>query len=620
METQFTERMKLHWTEQSRPFTPALVEGWHQVEQATEAAAQQKCWQVVQLPTGTGKTEAMIVLCTTRAIHEHPGALIVTRFNAEADSIASKINHIAGSKIAVASHGQAKATSATMTCTPVLVITHSAYASALREAHDRPHAPLRLELYHRYHQTDRKWTFIDETFNWVDSYEVDVDELLAACGALSTALSDTRRASLIALEAFAHSTLDRQSVDRSDRRLTNEQAAILTAIDLEGLRDAIRHLRSEVTELWRDTLLMRRDGERPTTYKCEYIALFDRLCAIQQIGHCWVSRRGARTRLHSSRLLRDSKCIGGVMLDATAGMDRSYDLLGDSVTLIPPPRNIRSYRNVSIHISRSHNVGKAHLQTYAITEWPTVARELSKQIVAENRVLVITHKEVAAVVQRTAIECRQFQVTHWGTLDGRNDWRMYDTIILFGLQYLDDITPTNAFLASTNPQSDDWFSGRRQFGRHADMKTAFKDGYISKCVVQAVNRGRSRTISNDRGECESMRVFILLPAGKTGDAVTSSIRQEMPGANIAVWQAMRTNRKRRGRNECRVVSALQSYAPGIYRKSEIIAQTGMNNRTFERMSINIQKPGSHLMHDLAAIGVEYRCAIGRGKEAYFIKH
>lgn len=619
MTTRFIDRMKLHW---KLPCTGPLIEGWSQLEHAVETAAKECRWQVLPLPTGTGKTEALICLLATPAIHEHPGALVVTKFKDEANRIASGINKSAGKMIALAAHSDATATATEMATSAVLVITHAAYAAALREAQDSD-VPTRLDLYHRYHDAERTHLIIDESFNWTDTYEVDVDELSAMCGALAGALPDDATETLKPLQALAQSIIAEQTADREDKLPSADQAQLLQEIDLACLRLAIRRLPKKDTELWRNAELIRRrvrhdDDAQPTTFKKQYLALLEALHTIQRIGDCWISRRGTRTRIHSSRSLLDANRKCGVILDATASIDTNYDLIVDDVAVSARPHGIRAYGNVTASVSRSHYVGKEHVVKHASVEWPVIAKQLLSNIAAESRVLVITHKDAAPIVRQHGLKCKTFDVTHWGNLDGKNEWKDFDTVVVYGLPYLDDIGPTNAFFAHVGLRSNDWFKGGVQYGRHTEMKSAIKCGFIVKSVVQGINRVRCRTISDHDGGCETTSVFLLLPTGGIGEAVVSSIKQEMPGIRMLEWQAPKAPKRPIG-NERRLLTLLRTFEPGTYTKSQVIAQLPLGTRTFERMSIRLQNHNSTLLRELTAIGVKYDCSIGRGKEACFIK-
>jgi hypothetical protein len=621
MNSRFIDRMILHWTKTLHlPCTSALVEGWSLLEEAVYAAARQGQWQVLPLPTGAGKTEALIVLLATPTIDEHPGALVVTKFKCEADKIARAINTSAGATIAIAAHTDAKIKSSDMAASPVLVITHKAYANALREAEDAD-TPIKLDMYHQHHHSVRRWLIVDEAFNWVDAYEAELDDLAAMCGPLSGQLPADAIDALKPLLALVRSIDNERITNRSDRLLSVEQIGMLQDTDFEILDREIRRLPKDATEVWRTTELRRRSKDsQQTTFKKQYLELVEQLRTIQRVGWGWLSHRGNRTRLHSSRTLLDTKRTCGVILDATAGVDTSYDLHGSDVLILRRPDGIRSYDNVSVHASQAHRVGKEYLTKHARADWPAIAARLAKRIKPNSKVLVITHKDARNYIGRCGLECEALEVAHWGDLDGKNDWKDFDTIVVYGLPYLDDIAPTNAFLASIGAQSADWFEGRRRYGDHADMKAAIKIGFIARSVVQAIGRGHCRKITDDQGNCGPTDVFILLPAGDIADALTASIQLEMPGSRLTEWHAAPEIGKRLTPTERRLVTLLRDSEARTHAKSQIIALLSITSRTYERMYVNLRKANSVLMRELAAIGIEYDWKTGPGKEACFTKH
>lgn len=613
--------MKRHWTHKLlRPCSAPLIAGWSLLEEAVEASATQGRWHVVPLPTGSGKTEALIVLLSTPSVQEHPGALVVTRFKCEADRIAGEINTLSGKDIAIALHADAPATWDQVATRPVLVVTHAAYANALRDAQDRPEAAVRLSALCLYHQTRRKWTIIDEAFNWVDAHEVDLSDIAAMCGPLSAILPDEATDCLTPLSTLSQSIADSQRTDRADKLLTAEQAAMLRAVDFTKLRTHIRELTTDSAQIWRDTELRLRTADlQPTTFKKQYVQLVDRLQALQQIGQCWVSQRGRRTRLHGSRSLQSTSQAGGVILDATARVDRSYGLLGADFLLRDRPDGIRNYSNVTVYASRLHRVGKLHLMQHANTNWPQVARQLSKHLTMQSKVLVITHKDTAPIILRCGLKCKMLDVQHWGAIDGKNDWNDFDTVVVYGLPYLDDIAPTNALLTCTTSPPESWFDAGHHEGQPY-AKVSIKTGFICRSVVQAINRARCRTVINDEGSCHATDVFILLPSGDTADAVLDAIQTEMPGTRLADWNAAPAASTRLTLNERRLLARLQDCESGTYSKKQMIAWLAITSRTFERISLRIRKDHSTLIREFAAIGVEYVCMVGRGREACFIKH
>jgi hypothetical protein len=152
------------------------------------------------------------------------------------------------------------------------------------------------------------------------------------------------------------------------------------------------------------------------------------------------------------------------------------------------------------------------------------------------------------------------------------------------------------------------------------MKAAIKFGFIARSVVQAINRGHCRKVTDDQGNCGLTDVFILLPAGDIADALTASIQQEMPGSKLVEWHATAESGKRLTPSERRLVTLLNGCVDRTHTKSQVIARLSITGRTYERMSVNLRKPHSALKRELAAIGFEYDCKTGPGKEACFIKH
>lgn len=623
MKSHFIENMTQHY--RSRPCPKGLIEGWHQLEHAAGTAVDQRKWQVIQWPTGTGKTEALTVLCATPGLERHPAALIITRFTDEADEIARKINDQAGFRLASAAHGKVSITEQAMTESRVLVITHEAYRLALRQAYDRPDAPTRLDLYHRHHHGTRGWIIIDEAFNWIDAYEADLDEMSAMCAALS---AHVRTDHLDKLQSLASAIRADYNTSGSDRLLSDTASKLLASIDFDHLKTIVKDTPTEVIELWRNAGLHRRPDEATspdttitsTSFKSEYLALLGRLDAIKRIGNCWLSQRRTRIRLHSSRLLLNTNRPCGVILDATASIDRTYDLLGDRVAILPRPKHMRTYRNVRVHISRPHHVGKEYLAKHAATEWPTLAQELSRRVSVNSKVLTITHKSTKNLLKHK-LSCREHCVAHWYNLDGKNEWKDADAVLIFGLPYPDDIAPTDIFHACTGRLSTEWFDGEREYAGHLDIKAALKYGLIARNVIQAINRPRCRIIIDDQGNCEPTDVFILLPRGIVGDLIVAAVQAELPDAKLLPWTALPApTLPAITPSEKELVDELTGIARhDIYTKTRAIDRLGITSRTFDRISATIRKPGSQLAQELAAIGVAFHSTKGRGRLTYFIK-
>lgn len=614
--------MNSHW-KQSLELTGsnALTEGWQQLAQAICSRNTDPVrWQVVQLPTGSGKTEALKVLCSMQDVIQHPGALIVTKFREEANKLAEGINKLAGWPMARPVHQNAPATNDQLAFAPVVITTHAAYRLALLEIADTGLTDKSNRLL-GYHGGKRDWIVIDEAFDWADTYSLIASNLRSMSGDLARAMHGELRTAAEQLFAFAIRLTD-TDLGRSDRGLDAECFDILAGIDLSGLRAGI--------DGTSDDAFAKLIEHRPATKtelasrierssKPQYLEQIDQLQAITRIGHGWTSRRGGRIQLHSSRSLIGVDGAHGVILDATAGVDPVYSIMSRQVDVLPRPPGIRSYRNVTLHVSYGHKVGKEHLAQHAAKEWAVVWGDLSKQLAGKS-VLVCAHKAARPSIEPYRPRDGSVLFDNWGNLDGKNDWNRCEAAILFGLPYLDDIEPAQRFIAHQGQQSDEWFCGSRKYEDYADIRTALSDGFIARSVVQAINRIRCRNAIDADGNCKPTDIYLLLPRGNTGAVVVRAIQEQMPGIRLADWLSSATKRKaRKIPTEIKLADHFESADPGYYSKSDIVDTLRINPSSLERITAKLRQQPSVLAKKLEAYGVHYHSQTGRGKEAYFIK-
>lgn len=576
---------------------------------------------MVQLPTGSGKTEALKMLSAMPDRLDHPGALIVTKFRDEADKIAAGINEQAGWTVAVSDHLMSRGDMSEIGFRPVLVTTQAAYRLSLQEIANTGLRTKSNRLL-AFCGGRRSWLIIDEAFEWADCHSINVGNMRAMFGDLSRAMSDELRTAADTLLQFSRRLTDGEGCGRSDRPVPADLIQELSRIDLEGLRNGVSASPSDAFQNYIESKPVTGIGQAlgaEASLKTQYIDQINTVTKIVRIGHAWVSTRGAKTMLHSARSLIGLDGMRGVMLDATAGIDPTYELMGEKVHILPRPEGIRSYRNVTLHVSHGHRVGKQALAHNAAREWPRICAELSG-FLAGKQVLVCAHKIALGTVEQYGLNGAAARYVNWGNLDGRNDWDGCDTMIVFGLPYLDDIEPAQRVTAHRGPQSDAWFSGSRRHGRHADIRTALSDGFIARSVVQALNRTRCRRPIDADGNCAAADIYLLLPKGKTGEAVMRAIEQQMPGIRIKAWNSIATMRKaRRIPTETKLADFFGKAESGCYLKSEVVRTLRINGSGMDRMTAKIRDGSSRLASSLHSSGVRYHTQTGRGREAYFTK-
>lgn len=618
----FMHCMQRHWNEDLRlANTPGLLSGWRQFDTAVaDAEAGNAPWQILQLPTGSGKTQALKVLCSLTNPLSGPGILIVTKFKQEADNIAAGVNQLARCKLAMAVHSDTADATSSFSNTPVLVITHAAYRLGLIEAANAGHSE-RLERCHRYHFGARQLVVIDEAFDWVEAYRVNLADMRSMLGDIVAVLPDPVRRDARRLLELANA-LTAAAAQKADRRLGAGEFGLVEQTDFVALAQAIANLPERNFAQWADGRSDNTTAEEQLAFeglsKARYQALLSDIRSISQIGFVWTSNRRGKAELHSSRNLMDVCPRPGIILDATASIDPVYQLMGDRVRLLSRPAGIRSYASVTLHVSSGHAVGKEHLTEHAASCGRKLLDEL-RPALAGRKTLFCTHKDVKEDVAAAVSSELDVHYVHWGNIDGRNDWKDCDSAVFLGLPYLDDIVPTNAFFAFKGPQQDEWFGGSRRFGAHRDIRKSLKDGFIAKSLIQAINRTRCRSPVGPKGDCEPTSIYLLLPDDETGRRVRTAIVEQMPGVQVMPWQssvARRTNSKTAMMEQ--LVALMARTEIGTYLKSWVVQQLGANSRTFERITAELRK-SSASRYRLSLLGVQYQSACGRGNEARFVK-
>lgn len=612
-----------HWTQTLKLVASrGLAAGWKQLQQATlNINTGTKHWQVLQLPTGSGKTEALKVLCSVQDFITHPGILIVSKFRTEADQLAERINELSASRMARSVHQKSTGTNDELGFSPVLVTTHAAYRLALQEI-AYTNLTNKSDRLLAHGGGRRAWIVIDEAFDWHDAYSLNISNLRAMSGDLRRAMQGDDRAIAEHLHDFACRLTEPDHNGRSDRPVSLDCFAMLAGIDLNGLRDGVSAIAENALATWAgvepatDTTSSMR-VERPS--REHYLRQLDDLRKIACIGHGWVSRRGGLAQLHSARSLIGVDGMSGVILDATAEIDPIYSVMGRHVAVLPRPLGIRSYRNATLHVSYGHKVGKEHLARYAAKEWAVVWGDLSKRM-AGKQAFVCAHKDALNTIREYGQTEASLHFGNWGNLDGKNDWNTCGAAILFGLPYLDDIEPAQRFIAHQGPQSNDWFNGSRKYEDHTDIRIALGDGFVSRSVVQAINRARCRMPIDAEGNCLPTDIYLLLPAGKTGEAVVRAIKQQMSGIRIAEWMCGAAKRQaRKVLTEVKLTGHFETADPGYYSKSGIATALRISPSSLERMATKLLHGTSAFARKLSGYGVSYHSQTGRGKEAHFIK-
>jgi hypothetical protein len=622
----FVKEMKEHWEELGHVSNKALEDTWRQLAEAFidhvkahEDPSKDGIWTVLSHPTGTGKTEgailygAMLSGVFTAAPQLHPGILIVTRMIKDANRIANDINKhskryapglIDTDSVTVAFHSEADddLKRRDLRNFPVLVITHKAYENALDGLESRI-SPTMWDYFHDYLNRKRKLVIIDESIDLILEARMGSDDVRKLLGLIPGPLYDEFQEEVRWLERlqkhFKEIPANGGSEPVANSVLLDSSMLASVYESPEGdyyFPPMFRDLRESLFE-YRSTVAPfpnSKDSGSEDNSRRGLDELIRGANAVLLNPWLWQTTYEGNPTLNTARLLVPEDVKGAVVLDATAVENVFYDVFSLAKRL-PRIPGTRRYDNVTLHVSKEHVTGKITMR-HAKDAPGQLAAEL-ETIAKGRRTLVISHLEMEGKIRKAAKHLTPekgytLDFTHWGAISGSNDWRDFDTVVLFGLHHLPLTWAVNVFFACQGVQPDAWLSstGNRPFGKHMDIKEALKVGQLTADVVQAINRIRCREVVDAEGNCNKADVYILLPRGNAGNAILSGIRNAMPGIGVVDWEyAGQKSKPRQLKYQEDLITFLREMEPGKIPVAVVRERYGIPENTFERIRKKIRE-------------------------------
>ena len=629
----FADRFTLRWTEEfGMPASDPLRKLWrimaNTYQQSIIATAQglPSRWRVLQPPTGSGKTMGAVVYSGLQAeqnANAEPGVkpigiMIVTRLKAQADEVVSDINAYVGRQVAIADHTDHRASPEQLNESDIVVITHAAYTSA-KETLSGVNADRWRRLTH-WRGGMRLLTIVDEALaNVVEHSQLKLDELSRVIGHITHEIRKFHPSEVAALETLYECMLVQAGVNEGfgvGTSLAWEAGGSPATADLSGLRADMRRLPYDVIigkndEKERQRLALRIDK---TLTAAE--ALLDQ--------YAFMALKGTEHSLNSSALTVPLELPGPVVLDATAGVDLMYDLMEDRADIIPTPRGVRDYSNVTLHVAHTERIGKTAMDELAIPRFAALQANLAQRLSPERNVLFCVHKKVEHLVPtQVDLGVKEAQVAHWGAVDGSNAFKDFDTAVIFGLPFRDHVWGTGIFFALQGVQCDDWHDNPT-WKQHENVRELLQRRHLAASIIQAVGRVRLRKVIDERGRCAPTDVFIVLPKGERGTEILKHIRQELPHVSVQSWDfepdGPKVRVKRARLPQERLITFMSNRSPGRTSMSVIGREFGLKPQQRKDLQKLLRDENHPTTLALKTAGVTYESeGKGRGAKSFLSK-
>lgn len=660
----FIAKMLNLWTDYGNVISEPLKKAWVQLcetfndkVRASTDPREEEMWRVISPPTGSGKTQGMIVYAALLSQQSsHPGMLIVTRMIEDADKIANQINELAKKYSgintdpqAVSYHSEKKSTLPLKELSkyPVLVITHAAYKVAL----DRLSVDSSIEgtwvLFYTFRQGRRKLVVIDEAIDLVDYSEITVEEVKALLY-FSDPIKGSfplERSTLEAFRDILEALEKKKDVKHKEMILVDRPAAewcfmmenaaqklkelglspdSITAPDFKAFKESLRSVRY-------DTLQFKKDAQENMRMKQKCL---DIVSAVDSLLRTYIfySKNNSKPTFNTARLLVPPEAKGAVIMDATATCNVIYELF-DRAQKIEPPPDTRDYSNVTLKVSYDHKVGSRDMSLGGVLDHCHHLVSFVDNDLARNsstkpsiKALAITHKDVEPFLTQCIPDNFMLSVTHWGAIDGKNDWNDHEIVIVYGLPYKPKRWSSSVFMALQGVQDNSWLHdpSRRKFQDHMDIRAAISTGQMVSDIVQGINRVRCRKVIDPLGNCPKTDVYLLLSTRGEAAPILEGIKREMPGIKIVELKYQHQKQKKRGKRG-KYHDSLTAYLKTMRQGDRLSASTiqkalQIPETSWKKLVHKLKNTASPLSHELQALCVQYFVQrTGKTSRAFFLK-
>jgi hypothetical protein len=624
------------WRIMAETFNSVMAQNLEPANPFTGESPQQAEWHVIRALTGTGKTQGLAKYCSMlpKDRADHPGCLIITRLKVEATELAKTINALSRrDDEAVAHHGDHSLSPAEMRNFPVLILTHRAYEVGLDKVNRGQGEASNWDAYHAWNGSTRSLVVVDEALDIIKFSQVTLETVKQVLAAIPEDLAmkypnqidairvmeKTLRGMAQTAEARKHDFKEHERVLwKGHMRLPGECSMTELRRELNGIsldRGPLgvidpQHKRSRLSKL-RDAL---EDIE----------ATMD--------SWNWYSKKLREHTINTARLIVPETIHSAVVLDGTANQNLIYKLF-DRAKVISLPES-REYPSATLHYSTGHSVGKREMKKKRHLVCQQLIANLQRTLgplpdgtpANKRRVFVATHKAIKPVLLTHQATCGfELAVESFGRIRGRNLWRGFDTVVMFGLPFAGREWAPDVFFAMCGIRDTQWLTDEKARACHGykDIRQALDWGRLIAEVVQTLNRGRSRQPSTSTGDCEPVDLFILLPVGGLSHAIVDGIKAEMPRIVVKQWDYSEQKQAKRGAKtvyENAVAAYCEGLASGKYLAREAQKYLGISNRHWDRIVGAMKNTESALYRQLAAVNTSYAVErVGKTQMAYLYK-
>jgi hypothetical protein len=547
----YLKKMNHLWDVCGNTLTPKLTDAWKTIHSCFENQLQgKKGLHVSDSICGTGKTLGISAACSVLAeTQPKVGGLIVVRFIQQANELVERINKnsIGCNNVAIAYHSDItrdlKKNLEYLNDYQFIVITHASYIGTVSGKSDKK------EYFRNWKHGERKFRVVDESLDLIERHSITKSDIEK----YSTQISHWKRYIFLEDDYPEQMSLVKdvykflyQEINEEHSDISLYEKVIEKYDDGLTLRSMWEDLKSAPDTDW----VLKTGKGKKTNVDIEnlkenieaFVTLFDRV--IRQ--ELWLSNMKNLTKASIGQLILPDEFESLCILDATSDVDRIYSLfeqLDETFTRYSVPRDVRDFTNVNLHIlPTGSGIGKITTNSYSVScvRNSRLINWVKNKFDKNNKILFVGHKDGIAKL-KTDMEKHQFDfeydIAWWGKLDGKNDWKDYDTVVTTSLMFLAPEHSPTAKLAFKTRMSDIL---------DIDGDDSIASSATLVAIIQMMCRIRMRNV-REGGHCEPCNVYLPLESNtqakidfkdrlnKRGKYILSGIESSLHNIQVDEW-------------------------------------------------------------------------------------
>ncbi len=591
-------------------------------------------WKVYFPPTGSGKTEGTMLYSAMLGHfddREHPGVLIIVRLIEDCSKIASRINeHVvkygyrpSGVGYAIDYHTENKSVAESdLKNYPVLVITHEAYRRALDSLGGNPSIRNTWRVFHSYRDTNRKLLVIDEALDIVEHVHLSYGEVSRTLSAIPLQMQRAHRDAIQYIKCVLEYLEETEGPMGEDGGNGKEGLPRERLVVLKNPPKEVPNFQALIDDMQKSVRFDWQDKKEDLKWHQKKFDQYRRVIkGIQTVATIWAfcSTEGVEFTINSARLLVPPGVSGPVVLDATGKTNTVYEL-HKQVDRVEPPEGCRTYKSLNIHTAVAPlGIGKTSMIKNGERMCSSLIEDLNRRLKPTDKVLVVCHKKIEHLMQGLETNF-ELHTTHWGALDGSNQWRACNVVVIFGIQFMPTYWSANTYF-SLKEESPTKKSFTKEFWF---TRRELENSKILTDVIQAINRVRSRKVIDKDGNCPQTDCYLLMSTKRNdlSEYLQKGLRTAMPDVQIENdWDFELTENKGKiTKSKVVFLKFAENMEPDTQISvSTLRAHTGMKEKTVKRILSELQTdPGLRSM--LESFGVDYITRQeGNTRRGYLIK-